>query len=64
MGLAVWGLTSWLAPWFAPKAGLLVQASALVFLVAAGLFIYALAAELFGAMNIKSLLAALGKDAG
>ena len=62
MGLVVWGLTSFLAPWFAPEAGLLVQGSALVVLVAAGLGIYALAAELFGAMNIKSLLAALGKD--
>ncbi len=62
MGLVVWGLTSFLAPWFAPEAGLLVQGSALVVLVAAGLGIYALAAELFGAMNVKSLLAALGKD--
>ncbi|MGV1013740.1 MAG: murein biosynthesis integral membrane protein MurJ [Methyloceanibacter sp.] len=55
MGVVVWGLAAWLAPWLAPGAGLFVQGAALAVLVGAGLLIYAATVELFGAVRLRSL---------
>jgi putative peptidoglycan lipid II flippase len=55
MGLVVWGLASWLEPWFESGSGLLVQGPALAVLVGAGLLIYAATVELLGAVRLRSL---------
>jgi putative peptidoglycan lipid II flippase len=59
MGLAVWGAAALLDPWFAPARGIAVQAAALVALVGSGLAVYALAAELSGAVKLKTLIGGL-----
>ncbi|MGI8724147.1 MAG: murein biosynthesis integral membrane protein MurJ [Methyloceanibacter sp.] len=59
MGVVVWFLTGLLAPWFAPENGLLTRVGALLLLVGSGLTTYAGAAELFGAMRLRSLLKSL-----
>jgi putative peptidoglycan lipid II flippase len=56
MGGAVFLLAHLLNPWFAPQNGIIVQAAALVALVASGLGVYAAAAQLFGATQFKTLL--------
>jgi putative peptidoglycan lipid II flippase len=55
MGAGVWVLASWLEPYLAPGAGLLVQGAALALLVGAGLLIYAASVELSGAVRLRSL---------
>ncbi len=56
MGLVVWWLTDSLTPWFAPEEGILVQALALIALIAAGLLTYLVAGAAFGAMKPRTLL--------
>jgi putative peptidoglycan lipid II flippase len=63
MGAVVWVLVRLLAPWFDPAGGLAVQGTALAFLVAAGLGTYVVAAELFGAVKLKAVLASLTSPA-
>ncbi|HWM30503.1 MAG TPA: murein biosynthesis integral membrane protein MurJ [Methyloceanibacter sp.] len=55
MGAGVWVLATWLEPYLAPGAGLLVQGAALALLVGAGLVIYAASVELSGAVRLRSL---------
>jgi putative peptidoglycan lipid II flippase len=59
MGAAVWALMWLLEPWFAPANWIIVQGAALMCLVAGGLGVYGLCAELFGAVTLKTLLASL-----
>jgi putative peptidoglycan lipid II flippase len=59
MGCAVWGLMRLLDPWFDPAHGILVQGTALMALVAGGLGVYGLSAELLGAVTLKTLVASL-----
>jgi putative peptidoglycan lipid II flippase len=56
MGLVVWWLTGGLTPWFDPEEGILVQALALIALIAAGLLTYLVAGAVFGAMKPRTLL--------
>ncbi len=60
MGGVVWANVSLLDPWFAPENGLIVQVLALLALVTSGLITYAVAAELLGAVSLKSVLRNLG----
>ncbi len=55
MGVGVWLLASWLDPWLAPGAGLLVQGAALALLVGLGVGIYAATVELSGAVRLSAL---------
>jgi putative peptidoglycan lipid II flippase len=55
MGIVVWWITAGLESWFAPERGLLVQAVALVALIAAGLVTYLTAGALLGAMKPRTL---------
>jgi putative peptidoglycan lipid II flippase len=61
MGGVVWANVSLLDPWFAPENGLIVQVLALLALVTSGLITYAVAAELLGAVSLKSVLRNLGR---
>jgi putative peptidoglycan lipid II flippase len=61
MGGVVWTNVSLLDPWFAPENGLIVQILALLALVTSGLITYAVAAELLGAVRLKSVLRNLGR---
>jgi len=56
MGVVVWWLTDALASWFAPEEGIVVQAFALVVLIAAGLLTYLAAGAAFGALKPRTLL--------
>ena len=56
MGVAVWGMTLLLEPWFAPSNGLVLQGFALAALVTIGLLTYGVAAEFLGAFKLKSVL--------
>ncbi len=56
MGVVIWWLASTLNPWFVPEKGLLVQASALVFLIAAGVATYLVAGTALGAVKPRALL--------
>jgi putative peptidoglycan lipid II flippase len=62
MGVAVWGIMLLLEPWFAPSNGLVLQGLALSALVLSGLVVYGAAAELFGAVRFKLVLAALRRS--
>jgi putative peptidoglycan lipid II flippase len=55
MGIAVFAGERLLHPYFAPSNGIPTQVSALVTLVAGGLLIYLVAAELFGAAKWRNL---------
>jgi putative peptidoglycan lipid II flippase len=59
MGAVVWAISSLLEPWFAPERGILMQAAALLALIACGLATYAAAAELLGAVRLNTLLKSL-----
>jgi putative peptidoglycan lipid II flippase len=59
MGVVVWVLQELLWPWFSPVNGLIVQGLALFALVLAGLFVYGLAAQWLGAVNLRSVLRSL-----
>jgi putative peptidoglycan lipid II flippase len=52
----VWWLTDARQSWFAPEEGIVVQAFALVVLIAAGLLTYLVAGAAFGAMKPRTLL--------
>ncbi|MGK2922539.1 MAG: murein biosynthesis integral membrane protein MurJ [Methyloceanibacter sp.] len=56
MGAVLWWLTSTLEPWFAPERGLLIQAAALIALIAAGLLTYLVTGALAGALKPRTLL--------
>ncbi|KAB2916286.1 MAG: murein biosynthesis integral membrane protein MurJ [Hyphomicrobiaceae bacterium] len=55
MGGALWYAAAALQPWLTPPQGILVRAGALAVLVGAGLAVYALAALLTGAVEIRQL---------
>jgi hypothetical protein len=59
MGAVLLALMQLLDPWFAPAGGIVRQAAALLALIASGLIAYGAAAELFGAVRLKTLLASL-----
>ncbi len=59
MAGAVLAIMHLLDPWFAPANSIIVQGAALTCLVAGGLGVYGLAAELVGAVKLKTLLASL-----
>jgi len=61
MGLALWWLGVGLEPWFAPGNGLVIQSGALALLVGAGLLIFALAAQLTGAVHLQTILRSLAR---
>jgi len=61
MGLVLWWLGVGLEPWFAPNNGLLIQSGALALLVGAGLLIFALAAQLTGAVHLQTILRSLAR---
>jgi putative peptidoglycan lipid II flippase len=56
MGAVVWTMARILNSWFAPENGLIVQATALAFLVGIGLAVYALTAQALGAVELKPVL--------
>jgi putative peptidoglycan lipid II flippase len=60
MGIAVYGLETLLDPYLAPPSGLGVQIAALFALVAGGLFVYAVAAQAFGAAKFQEIFEELG----
>jgi putative peptidoglycan lipid II flippase len=55
MGIAVFGIEHLLDPYFAPSNGIAMQVAALVALVASGLLIYLVSAELLGAAKWRNL---------
>ena len=59
MAGVVWGLMALLDPWFGSTNGIIVQVAALMALVAGGLGVYGVGAELFGAVTLRALLASL-----
>jgi putative peptidoglycan lipid II flippase len=59
MGTVLLALMQLLDPWFAPSNGIVRQGAALLALIASGLIVYGAAAELFGAVRLKTLLASL-----
>jgi putative peptidoglycan lipid II flippase len=56
MGVVIWWLTGTLTPWFAPERGIVIQAIALVILIAGGLVTYLAAGAVFGALKPRTLL--------
>jgi len=62
MGLALWWLSAALQPWFAPSNGLVIQSGALTLLVGGGLLIFALAAQLTGAVHLQTILRSLARS--
>jgi len=56
MGAALWLLAGALGPWFAAPAGALARAGALAALTGAGLLVYALAALVLGAVDLRGFL--------
>jgi len=62
MGLALWWLSAGLQPWFAPSNGLVIQSGALALLVGGGLLIFALAAQLSGAVHLQTILRSLARS--
>ena len=60
MGAVVWALAHGLSAWFEPLKGVVVQVAALTLLVGTSLAIYAGAAALLGAFDVKSLVDRLG----
>jgi putative peptidoglycan lipid II flippase len=56
MGLALWGMTLFLEPYFAPAMGTIIQSIALAFLVGSGLGVYLMAVHLSGAAHVPTLL--------
>lgn len=59
MGIVLYGLTPYLAPYLEISNGLFVRASTLVAIVACGCLTYALSAQLTGAATLNSLKAGL-----
>ena len=55
MGLALWGISAWLADWFAPANGIALQISALAALVVSGIAVYAVMAHVTGALRLSEL---------
>jgi hypothetical protein len=55
MGLALWGISAWLADWFAPANGIALQISALAALVVSGIAVYAVMAHVTGALRLSKL---------
>ncbi|MEL7544573.1 MAG: lipid II flippase MurJ, partial [Pseudomonadota bacterium] len=55
MGGVLWAGATYAAPWFAPEAGFVVQAAALAGLVLGGLVIFAMAVQLSGAANLRTM---------
>ncbi len=53
MGVALYALAPWLAPWLSAQAGVVLRMSALALLVGAGLLVYAVAAVLLGATQVR-----------
>jgi len=56
MGAVIWGLSAALVPWFAPERGIVVQAAALIALVAGGLLTYLVVGTGAGALKPRTLL--------
>ena len=62
MGIAIWLLAAWLAPYFEPRHGLLVRFGALALLVGVGGLVFALTAQLVGALRLRALLAGMRRQ--
>ncbi|MHA1164392.1 MAG: murein biosynthesis integral membrane protein MurJ [Alphaproteobacteria bacterium] len=55
MGAALWGISEWLTPWFAPENGVVIQVAALAALVFSGIGLYAVIAHFTGALRLSEL---------
>lgn len=61
MGIVLWIVSSQLAPWFAPSAGVAKQVSALAGVVVCGMAVYAILIHVTGAFRLQELFKALGR---
>jgi putative peptidoglycan lipid II flippase len=62
MGAVLWGAAFALAPYFSPENGLAKQTAALALLIGAGLFTYAMSAQITGAMTLSALRRAFSRE--
>ncbi|MCB1546630.1 MAG: murein biosynthesis integral membrane protein MurJ [Hyphomicrobiaceae bacterium] len=62
MGIAIWLLAAWLAPYFEPRHGLLLRFGTLALLVGVGGLVFALTAQLVGALRLRALLAGMRRQ--
>ena len=62
MGAALYGLSTYMTPYFAQENGLAIRLSALLLLVTCGILTYALSAQLTGAARLRDLKAGLRKN--
>jgi putative peptidoglycan lipid II flippase len=55
MGAVLWGMSGWLAGWFAPSNTLMTQLAALFSLVVSGIAVFAVMAHVTGALRLSEL---------